>query len=233
MISFSQKHHSKLMALLLWLIIVAGYWGYASYNDLSPLAVAQQVSDVLRSNAYGPLIFLAIYLIRPLIFFPSSIVTLLAGFLFGPVWGLIYGLSGSTVTAIIGYLVGCYFGQDFLNSEKDQGVIKRWADHLRCNSFETVLMMRLIMLNHDLVSYLAGLLRVEWKAFLAGTVVGSLTGVVAYVLAGASIEGDFSGDLPSVNPWLLGTALLLAGLSLIVAWYLRRRSNGTNEDNTT
>lgn len=231
-IAYFQKHYLKLIALLLWFIIVVIYWGYASYHDLSPLAVAQHLSQFLRDSAYGPLIFLTLYLIRPLIFFPSSVVTLLAGFLFGPVEGLIYSLSGSTATAIIGYLIGCYFGQDFLNSDKDQSVIKRWTDHLHRNSFETILIMRLIMINHDLVSYVAGLLRVDWKAFLGGTMVGSLTGVVAYVLAGAAIEGDFSGDLPSINPWLLGTALLLGALSLIIAWYLRWRNNGAAKNNT-
>jgi len=221
---FIQKYAQRFTALILWLAIIGGYWGYASQYDLTPLSAAQQLSQFLQSSLFGPLIFLVTYAVRPLIFFPTSVMTVLAGFLYGPVWGILYALGGDIITAMVAYGIGAYLGQDFLSSDKGRGLLKRYADSLRRNSFESVLIMRLILLNYDLVSYLAGFLRINWKDFIWATILGSLGGIIAYVLAGASIEGDLAAGLPSVNLKMLGISGLLLGASVGVAWYFRRNN---------
>lgn len=49
------------------------------------------------------------------------------------------------------------------------------------NSFETVLIMRFIFLPYDLVNYLAGILRIDLKAFILATLLGSIPGTIAFV----------------------------------------------------
>jgi uncharacterized membrane protein YdjX (TVP38/TMEM64 family) len=61
------------------------------------------------------------------------------------------------------------------------------------------------------------------KSFLWATILGSIAGNIAYALAGSSIEGDFTGKLPAINPWVLGLAALFLLLSFTIAWYLRRQ----------
>jgi uncharacterized membrane protein YdjX (TVP38/TMEM64 family) len=219
--SFLQRHAQKLIFASLWLIILGSYWGYLTYHNESPMVTAQSLSQFLQKSVYGPIIFLAIFLIRPLILFPTSILTILSGFLFGPFWGVAYALTGDLSSALVAYWVGYYFGQDLFQNRK-QAMVNRYADYLQRNSFESVLIMRLLLLNYDFVSYLAGLVHIHWRAFLLATALGSITGIVSYVLAGASIEGQFDGRLPSFDPWMISLSILLFGLSLALAWYLRR-----------
>ena len=47
-------------------------------------------------SAWGPLAFVAVYLVRPLIFFSAAVLTVAGGFLFGPVCP-IYGFGASFV----------------------------------------------------------------------------------------------------------------------------------------
>lgn len=220
--SWWRKHGQKLLVLGVWLLILGGYWGYTSQNNLSPLQAGRYLANFLHDSAFGPLIFLAVYLIRSLILFPTSVMTILAGFLFGPIWGSIYAISGNLISGMVAYVVGHYFGEGLLASNKEQNLVDRYADYLRQNSFEAVLVMRLILLNYDAVSYLAGLLRINWKTYLVATGLGSVAGAVSYVLAGASIEGEFAGTWPRLDPWLLGVAAALFIASFAIAWYLRR-----------
>jgi uncharacterized membrane protein YdjX (TVP38/TMEM64 family) len=221
--SFIQKNKQKLIPLTLWLIIVGGFWIYAQQNNLSPTEMVQELSYFLQENPLGPLIFLAIFLIRPLLFFPNSMLMLLAGFLYGPLLGLVLGLTGETISAMIAYGIGLHFGTGLSQVEKSRSRLGQYADALKRNGFESVLVMRLLLFNVDFVSYSAGILQVNWLSFLGATALGSLAGTTAYILAGASIEGEFTGELPDLDPLLFSVAAILFVGSLVIAWYVRRR----------
>jgi uncharacterized membrane protein YdjX (TVP38/TMEM64 family) len=101
----------------------------------------------------------------------------------------------------------------------------RWTRRLRDRSFETVIVMRLVFLPYDLVSYLAGAVRIHPVAFLAGTAIGSAPATVAFVLAGASLE-SFDGGVPEIDtPVLIASGVLLV-VGIGVAEVLRRREGG-------
>ena len=107
--------------------------------------------------------------------------------------------------------------------------MRRYAQRLCENSFESVLLMRLVYAPYDLVNYLAGSLKVRWTPFILATLRGSLPGTVSFVLFGASIEGDFIGETPEIHPWVLGVSALVFAVSLLLSMYLKRldRSNTT------
>ena len=85
--------------------------------------------------------------------------------------------------------------------------------------------MRLVYLPYDLVSYLAGALRIHPLAFLAGTAIGSAPATVAFVLFGASLE-SFDGGVPQIDaPVLIASGVMLVA-GLAVSHALRRRDAG-------
>ena len=221
--TFLQKHKQKLIPFGLWLLIVGGFWLYAQQSNLTPVEMLQQVIYFLQENPFGPVIFLAMFLIRPILLFSNSVLMLLAGFLYGPILGLVLALSGETISAMVAFGIGWFFGQGLLPEGKEQSKLEKYATALQRNGFEAVLVMRLILLNYDFVSYTAGILHVNWQAFLWATLLGSLAGTIAYVLAGASVEGEFTGRLPELDPLMIGVAAVSFVASLALAWYVRRR----------
>ena len=221
--SWLGRHWQKLVALGLWVGILAAYRGYAVANGLGPVEAVGQLIQLMQTSAYGPLIYILLYALRPLLFFSSVLLTLAGGFIFGPVWGILYTVIAANSSAMVAYVVGYYFGQGLLADDGSDGVIQRYAARMRKDSFETVLIMRFIFLPYDLVNYLAGFLRIDWKAFLLATALGSIPGTISFILFGAAIEGDFDGTIPSLNPRVLAISVTLFVVSLLLSRYFKRR----------
>ena len=212
----------RVVALFLWCGLLGGYYWYAWQHNLSPVEAVQRMLELTRSSALGPLIYLAFYAARPLVLFPATLLTLAAGFVFGPVLGILLVVLGSNISASVAYLAGRYFGGSFLSSERTGGTLQRYAERLRTNSFESVLIMRLVYVPFDAVNYAAGFLHVRWGPFMLATILGSLPGTVSFVLFGASIEGDLTAGAPSLNLWTFLASVLIVAGSLLLSRYLKR-----------
>lgn len=222
--SFLKKHGAKLVALLLWLAIVVGYYIYARQNNLTVADSLTRLAELMTSSLLGPLLYIVLYALRPLLFFPATILTLMGGFLFGPI-GIIYTIIGSNTSSMVAYTVGRYFGSDLLSGDESTGTIQNYIERMRKDSFETILIMRLIFLPYDLISYLAGFLRINWKAFLAGTLIGTVPGTISVVLFGASfgtLDDLLAGDI-EFNPITLIVSVLLVSVSIGISQYMKRR----------
>lgn len=237
--NFLQQNWQRLVALLFWAILVGGYaWYYTSHN-LTPLKAVQQIVDLLQTP-YGPLLYILIYILRPLIFFSAIVLTVTAGAVFGAgsalnfALAVIYTVIGSNISAMLAYLIGRYFGQGLL--KEDQGsstnLLQRYASRLRLNSFETVMIMRFIFLPYDLVNYLCGFLRINWRSFLLATALGSIPGTIAFVAFGASVDLSQleTQGLPPPNPWVLGFGVVILVVSIAISRYFKRREQQENQD---
>lgn len=221
--SFLAQHGQKLGALAIWATIFIGYTIYARANNLGIADAILALADLLRSPA-GPIIYIAAYLLRPILLLPALLLTIAGGSIFGPI-GILYVIIGANAGALLAYAIGRYFG-DGLIAEDDtsDGLIGRYAKRMRDNSFETVFIMRLIFLPYDLVNYLAGFLRIDWKAFLLATILGSIAGTISFTLIGASLtlEQALAGDFQP-NPWTLAISVAMFVISIAVSRIVKKR----------
>ena len=223
--SFLSRHGQKLVALGFWLLLLGAYWFYVQSNDLTVADSAENIAVLLTTSAFGPLLYIIIYWLRPLIFFPATILTVLGGFLFGPI-GIIYTIIGANGSAMVAFAIGYFFGQGILEENEDSaGFIQKYTTRMRENSFETVLLMRLIFLPYDLVNYSAGFLRIKWLPFLLATAIGSLPGTISFVLLGSSfgtLDELLAGEL-KVNPPVLVASIVLILVSIGFSRVLKKR----------
>lgn len=212
-----------------WLAVVAGGGAWALSQGLGPGEATRRLVEAIQGSPWGPAAFVAIYLARPLVFLSAALLTLAGGFLFGPIAGLALVVVASNGSAMVAYSLARWFGAGILADAAAGGRWARYAGRLRDRSFDTVIVMRLLYLPYDLVSYLAGAARIHPLAFLSGTAVGSAPSTVALVLFGASLE-TFDGGLPAFEPTLLlaSALMLVAGLGL--SRILRRREGARRAD---
>ncbi len=222
--SFVRRHRRKLAALCFWLSLLGGYQLYAWRAGLTPLETARRLVDFMANSAVGELGFVALYTACPLVLFPVGPLAVVAGFVFGPVKGIVLTLLGTTISASFAYLVGRCFGKGLFSSGESTRIAGRYADRMRANGFESVLITRFTFLPFDLINYLAGFLRIGWKPFILASTLGSLPGTVSFVLFGASIE--MLGDTPKLDPWTLLAAVVILVGSLSLSRYLKRRERG-------
>ena len=228
--SFWQQHWQKLLAVFFWLVMAGAYLYYTLSNDLDPISLEaiRPIIDFLAGNRWGPLVFIGLYILRPLVLFSALVLSIVAGALFGPVWGIVYTVIGSNAGASLAYFIGGLLGRDVIETETDgeEKGIQRYVKRMRENSFETVLTMRLVALPYDLVNYLAGFLKINFWAFILATALGSLPGTIAIVLFGASV--GLEGGRPSLDWRVLLASVVIFAVSIAASRLLKRRE-GSNE----
>ncbi|MFT5196662.1 MAG: putative membrane protein YdjX (TVP38/TMEM64 family), partial [Candidatus Promineifilaceae bacterium] len=214
-----------LLAFVLWGSIVGIYIWYQQANNLSVEDIAQQLGALLTSR-WGIFIFIVAYLIRPLIFFPATVLTILGGAIFGPILGTFLTIIAANSGAMIAYMVGRFFGDNIIDEKHETGLLQKYGSRMRESSFNTVFIMRLIFLPYDLVNYMSGFLKIDWKSFLLATILGSIPGTVSFTLFGSSI--DLSQGLGNVefNPWAFGGAFTIFLASLGISRLVKSRETG-------
>ncbi|MCE7990053.1 MAG: TVP38/TMEM64 family protein [Caldilinea sp. CFX5] len=230
--SFLRKHGQKVVAAVFWLLLVGSYGWYYRANGLTTETALLQIVNLLDSP-FGPLLYIFIYTLRPLIFFSAAVLTIASGAIFGAgsvfnlALAVLYTVIGSNLSATVAYSVGRFFGQGLLaeGDSENSGLLQRYTDRMRQNSFETILIMRFIFLPYDLVNYLAGILRIDWKAFILATILGSIPGTIAFVSFGASIDIKelAMGKTPQFNPWVLFFGVVIFMVSLAISRYFKKR----------
>lgn len=221
--SIFKRHGQKIAILLFWVAVVALYFIYSTQNNLGPLEVVNQVIQTLQTSAWGPLLYILLYTLRPILLFSAVLLTVAGGVLFGPIWGWIYATIGANSGAMVAYGLGRVLGKGMLENSSSGTLLQKYADRMRQNPFDTVLTMRFVFLPYDLVNYLAGFLRIDWRAFLLASFLGSLPGSIAFILFGASLEGNVIEGAPSFNPWTLAASVAIFIISLVFSRLFKRR----------
>ena len=217
-----KKHGQKLIALVFWLVIIGAYQWVRIANDLSAIEVLQGLLDFFARGLWGPLIFILLYALRPLVLFPATLLTIAGGFVFGPILGVFYTIIASNISSTIAFYVGRFFGKDLLLDDESENLIQRYSRRMRDNSFETVMIMRFIFLPYDAVSYLAGFLTIQFWPFILATALGSVPGTIAFVGFGASIE-SFTGVVPSINPVTFAVSVGIFIVSIVLSRFFKSR----------
>ena len=218
----------RFVVVAIWTAVVLLWRNYQSANDLSATGTAQQFIDSVGSAWWGILAFVGVYLARPIVLFPASVLTIVGGVLFGPFVGVIAVIIGANLSASIAFAIGRSLSakiDDAATLDTDQqSFIARWSQRMRDNSFETVLLTRLLFLPYDLVNYAAGALRIRYVPFITATALGSLPGTISFVLLGASLDRVDQG-LDGLNPYALVASVVIFVASLMVARTLKQRNN--------
>lgn len=226
---FWRAHVQKLVALLIWALVLGGYGLYAWANGLT-LERSLQAGLALLATPYGPLLYLLTFLIRPLIFFSVGILCIMGGVIFGVgstmnlLIALVYTVVGVICSSLISFGIGRFLGEGVIGGgePKSNQLLQRYAQRLRANGFLTVLTMRLVLLPFDVVNYTAAFMAVDWKAFLLATAIGVLPSTFAFVSFGAAIDMRqlAAGQSPQIDPKMIILAILLFALSFLISqWY--------------
>ena len=188
----------------LWVVGFIAFWVYVQRQDEGLLELFRGWLDFIRNGALGPLIFLLIYLIRPFLLVPITLLTVASGFLFGAPWGFAYALFATLLSTAFTYLFGRYVAGDV------PGLGAAFIERLRTRAFETVLISRFIFLPGGL-----GQLRRRGAAHL---ICGFYAGDTDWRGAGAAHRGVGGGVARGGihYPWGSAQRLVSAGVGGIV-----------------
>jgi uncharacterized membrane protein YdjX (TVP38/TMEM64 family) len=139
----------------------------------------------------GPLIFIGIYVVAPVLFFPAVILSIGAGTVFGLLAGSIYVSIGATLGATCAFLVGRYIARDLIASRLERNAKFKAIDRaVAREGWKIVGLARLSpFFPFNLLNYAFGLTDISLRDYFFATWVGMIPGIVMYVYLG-SLAGD-------------------------------------------
>jgi uncharacterized membrane protein YdjX (TVP38/TMEM64 family) len=147
------------------------------------------VERVHNLGAVGVAVYVIVYILAAILMFPGSLLTLGAGFLYGPMWGTLLVSPTSVAAATIAFLLGRTVAREWIKrrivanprfSAVDEAVGK--------NGFKVVFLLRLSpIFPFTLLNYALGLTRVRLRDFVLASLFGMLPGTFLYVYLGSSV----------------------------------------------
>ncbi len=210
------------LAVAVWAALIGGYLYYMRSRGLTALQAAEELRAILADNWWGPALYIAAYAVRPLVLFPATVLTIVGGLAFGLGWGTVWTVVASNLSTAVAYAVGRYVLSGPA-AERIVALIGSLVQRARRNPFEATAIMRLLYLPYDAVGYGAGLIRLPFLPFLAGSFLGTLPGTVAFVGFGASVESLDEGA-PSFDLRVLAASVALALAGSLLSRFLKARS---------
>jgi len=147
-------------------------------------------------GAWGPAIFIALYILACVLLIPGSLLTLGAGPVFGLLKGFLYVSIGSTLGATCAFLVGRYFARDWVASRVEENEKFSAIDQaVGREGWKIVGLTRLSpVFPFNILNYAFGLTSVSLRDYFLASWIGMVPGTVMYVYLGALV-----GDLARIG----------------------------------
>ena len=169
---------------------------------------------VLSLGLLGPIIFIGIFIIRPLFLIPSIALFVVGGLAFGPVLGPIYASFGAALGGVVGFWFSRLMGREYVIKKLKLGA--HMIDNTRF-SFSVVFLLSLLpVMPVTVINYGAGLSRMKFNNYIAAHILGITPRAFAY--------GFFGSTLLEIGSRKFMASLMILVVMGIVTAYIRLRS---------
>ena len=173
---------------------------------------------------WAPTTFVLIYVACALLLVPRAVLTVGAGFLFGPLWGLLWALLAINLGAHLAFLSGRHLARAAVERRaRGHGRLQALDDAVSGGGWRIVALTRLSpVFPYSFLNYAYGLTRVGWSDFALGSLAGMFPGTLLLVILGTLT--DFAAERSGQDAGPLVTALLAIGviIALLATWVVTR-----------
>jgi uncharacterized membrane protein YdjX (TVP38/TMEM64 family)/Fe-S oxidoreductase len=211
------------LGLLAAAIFLIRYTGATKYLE----------QDALRNliAGYGflaPAIYMLIYTLAPVLLLPGLPITIVGGILFGPIWGVVYTISGATAGACLAFLVARYIARDWVESKLRSPRWRRLDKEVEKHGWKMVAFTRLIpAFPFNLLNYAFGLTKIKFSHYAITTFICMLPACIAFIVFSSSLLDLIRGK---VSPGLIIGVVLIVLVSLLPFLYKKFRGDKKDSD---
>ena len=205
---------------LIFLLVLAGLFIIGRALNLQEYLQEDRLRHFIASSGmWGPLVYLLILTIAPLLFIPAMPIIVAGGILFGPFGGVVYSVLGASAGSSLAFLVSRYLARDWVAAKISGSKLAHLDDLVARHGWKIVVFTRLIfVLPFFLLNYAFGLTRVHFLPYALATLFALLPSIIATVLVSSNLLDLLRGQ---VSMWLLLGILLLVVVGLLPVIYRR------------
>ncbi|MBL8957591.1 MAG: TVP38/TMEM64 family protein [Myxococcaceae bacterium] len=144
----------------------------------------QLVTWMRAAGAAGIAGYAAVYLVFAVVMLPGSMLSVTAGFAFGPIWGPLIGTTTATFAAIVPFTLGRFVAREWVMRRASQYPKLEAIDAATYEQgFKVVFLLRMSLAPYNVLNYALGLTKVRLGHFVVASWLGLLpaVSVLAYV----------------------------------------------------
>ena len=174
-----------------------------------------------KMGIWAPILYILIYSIATICILPSTPLNLSGGAIFGSVWGTVWTSIAAILAAVLSFAFSRSIGRNFVE-KKLAGKWQLIDREMHQGGFFYMFAIRLLpLIPYGMVNFAAGLTSIKFRDYFLGTFLGTVPGILPFVMMGAGLTALKQGD---VLPLLV--ALALTGMLVGTATRYRRRTSG-------
>ena len=222
------KNQGIFRLIILMALVAAMVWIWSMREMLDSDVLEAKISEF---GMWAPLIFMAAYIAAVPLCLPGSLLTFLAGALFGPVLGGLYAILGATGGATLSFLIARYIAGDMATARFGgrMGHIKEGVD---AEGWRFVAFVRLVpIFPFNILNYLMGLTAIPLRHYMLASLICMAPGSWAYAYVGYAGREAATGAPDMVLKVVTAVSVLVA-VALIPMIIKRWRAHFDGEAGT-
>lgn len=172
---------------------------------------------------WGPVLYIIVYVLRPLILFPAGVLSASAGLIWGPAKGFFILQIGANISSTVEFLMARSFGREAIKKHL-KGKMANLDEKIEKHGFLTVILIRLIPnAPWDIQNLSLGLTKVRFRDYFFATLIGIMPGSFAFVYFGSSLIKVLFNPK---NFWMIIVAIFIFVGVYFLQGYLRSKQSG-------
>ena len=193
------------LSLLLVAILVICYFAVPPVNDFFNEAWSVLSSDdearvkkwVEDFGWFGPVVIVVAMVIQMfLLVIPTILLMIVSTLAYGPIWGSISNFTAVIIATSVGYAIGKYLGLSFIERLLGEKTNKKITTFIQEYGFWAVVITRINpFLSNDAISFVAGILKMNYWKFISATAVGITPLILLIAITGQNTDSLKTGLL--------------------------------------
>lgn len=219
----------QVIRIALIVLIVAGIivaWRFGLFQYISLDRIGELTDYINGFGFFAPMVFICIYILATVLFLPGLPLTVLAGIVFGPIYGSIWVSIASTIGASLAFLIGRYTGREMIIQRfSGSDLFKKLDKGVSDQGWQMVAITRLVPLfPFNAQNYAYGLTDIPFGTYVLLSWICMLPATIGYVfLSGSILAGE--GDLVKTITYVgVGVALIIV-LSIVGKRLAKKQSS--------
>ncbi len=132
----------------------------------------ERIQDFFQdSGAFGPIIYILAFIAAQPLSLPGAALIIPATFVWTWWEVFIYSMVGGIIASSIGFVVARWLAQDWVRKRLPQRFI-RWEKRFVDHALLSTIALRLVTGYAPAADWFLGILKIRWREFLIGTIIG-------------------------------------------------------------
>jgi uncharacterized membrane protein YdjX (TVP38/TMEM64 family) len=205
---------SGMAAILLVLLAIA--WRWTPLRDWINLETLIAFARNLQGLPVTGIAVVASYVLAGLIMMPVTLLIAVTGIVFGPLWGALYAIAGTLLSAAVTYWIGVWLGRETVRRLLGPR-INRLSRRIAKRGIVAMVVVRVLpVAPFTVVNVVAGASHIRFRDYMLGTILGMSPGIVITVTFIHNLAEAIRNPNPGAIAMLVGAGALLIGLALLL-----------------